>query len=155
TTKRNHRNTRRFLGAVPLLALCVSGCAVGPRYQKPSAPAPASYKELTPDNAKDVAIWKEAQPKDSTLKGKWWELYNDPQLDSLGERAKVWNQSFAAASASFLAARALVKEVRSQLFPTVSLAGPNITETHGSQSGPGSTSSTQVTSSTGLSRPSG
>ncbi len=88
-----------------------------------------------------------AQPKDDALRGKWWEVFNDSQLNALEEKVNVSNQNIAAAAASFLAARALVKEARSQLFPTVS-ANPAITvqrpssntKSGGSGSGTGSTS---------------
>jgi NodT family efflux transporter outer membrane factor (OMF) lipoprotein len=67
-----------------------------------------------------------AQPKDDALRGKWWEIFNDPQLNALEEKVNVSNQNIAAAEASFFAARALVKEARSQLFPTVT-TNPAIT----------------------------
>jgi NodT family efflux transporter outer membrane factor (OMF) lipoprotein len=93
--------------------------------------------------------WKTAQPQDDTLRGKWWERFNDPQLNALEEKVNVSNQNIAAAAASFLAARALVKEARSQLFPTVS-TNPSITvqrpsSSSGSGSGTGSTSSSKGT----------
>ena len=87
------------------------GCNVGHRYQRPAVEAPPAYKESEG--------WKTAQPQDASIRGKWWEIYNDPQLNALEEKVNVSNQNIAAAAASFLAARALVKEARSQLFPTV------------------------------------
>jgi len=104
----------------------LAGCAVGPKYHTPSTDAPAAYKELTPADFKDTEGWKVAQPADAKLRGKWWEIFNDPQLNALEEKVNVSNQTIAAAAASFLAARALVKEARSQLFPTVT-ANPAIT----------------------------
>ncbi|MGA9206538.1 MAG: TolC family protein, partial [Terriglobales bacterium] len=109
------------------VTLCLlAGCVVGPKYHRPSAETPAAYKELTPADFKNTEGWKVAQPKDDTLRGKWWEIFNDPQLNALEEKVNVSNQNIAAAAASFLAARALVKEARSQLFPTVT-ANPAIT----------------------------
>ncbi|MGD0514177.1 MAG: hypothetical protein ABSA29_12820, partial [Terriglobales bacterium] len=67
-----------------LLLMC--GCVVGPRYSRPSAPVPTDYKE-TPQN------WKPAQPADQTLRGKWWEVYQDPQLNALEEKINISNQS--------------------------------------------------------------
>jgi len=89
--------------------------------------------------------WKTAQPQDDTLRGKWWEIFNEPQLNALEEKVNVSNQNIASAAASFLAARALVKEARSQLFPTVT-TNPSITvqrppSSSGSGSGAGSKSS--------------
>ena len=66
--------------------------------------------------------------------------FNEPQLDALEEKVNVSNQNIASAAASFLAARALVKEARSQLFPTVT-TNPSITvQRPPSSSGSGSSS---------------
>src|SRR5271167_2731673 len=104
----------------------LAGCMVGPKYHAPSAETPAAYKELTPADLKNTDGWKVAQPKDDALRGKWWEIFGDPQLNALEEKVDVSNQNIAAAAASFFAARALVKEARSQLFPTVT-TNPAIT----------------------------
>lgn len=101
-------------------ACFLSACTVGPKYHTPPAPTAPAYKELTPDQYKDVDGWKVAQPKDDALRGKWWQIFGDPQLNTLEEKVNISNQNIAAATASFFAARALVKEARSQLFPTVS-----------------------------------
>jgi len=106
--------------------LYLVGCSVGPKYQTPTVQTPTAYKELTPDQAKDTAGWKQAQPSDAALHGNWWEIFNDPQLNALEQQATTSNQNIAAAAASFLSARALVKEARAQYFPTVSTA-PSIT----------------------------
>jgi NodT family efflux transporter outer membrane factor (OMF) lipoprotein len=104
----------------------LAGCTVGPKYRVPAANTPAAYKELTPADYKDTDGWKVAQPKDDALRGKWWEIFGDPQLNALEEKVDVSNQNIAAAAASFLAARSLVKEARSQYFPRVT-ANPAIT----------------------------
>ena len=106
--------------------LALDGCTVGPKYNKPSAPAPAAYKELTPDEMKNTDGWKVAQPKDDALHGKWWEIFNDAPLNTLEDQVNLSNQNVASAFASFMAARAMVKEARSQYFPTLSTA-PAIT----------------------------
>ena len=107
-------------------ACLLAGCTVGPKYHTPPADTPAAYKELTPADYKNTEGWKVAQPKDDALRGKWWEIFGDPQLNALEEKVNVSNQNIAAAAASFFAARALVKEARSQLFPTVT-TNPAIT----------------------------
>jgi NodT family efflux transporter outer membrane factor (OMF) lipoprotein len=108
---------------------------------------PASYKELTPDQLKDTDGWKVAQPKDDALRGKWWKIFNDPELNDLEEKVNISNQNIAAAAASFVAARAMVREARSQLFPTVTVnasasvqrtpavTGSNSNSTNGGSSG--------------------
>jgi NodT family efflux transporter outer membrane factor (OMF) lipoprotein len=104
----------------------LAGCTVGPKYHTPPAETPAAYKELTPADYKNTEGWQVAQPKDDALRGKWWEIFNDPQLNALEEKVNVSNQNIAAAAANFFAARALVKEARSQLFPRVT-TNPAIT----------------------------
>ena len=88
------------------------GCAVGPRYSRPSAPVPPAYKEEPPG-------WKTAQPNDQIGRGKWWEIFGDPQLNSLEEQVNVSNQSLKAALAQFEQARALVRFNRANYYPTV------------------------------------
>jgi len=112
--------------ALPIYAIFLTGCTVGPKYARPSAAAPPAYKELTPENFKDTDGWKQAQPGDGTLKGNWWEIFNDPQLNALEEQVNISNQNIAAAAANFLAARALVRQARAQYYPTIG-ANPTIT----------------------------
>ncbi|MFY9805274.1 MAG: efflux transporter outer membrane subunit [Candidatus Acidiferrales bacterium] len=107
-------------------ALLLSGCTVGPKYQRPTAQAPAAYKELTPADFSKTDGWKVAQPSDNVLHGRWWEMFNDPQLNALEDKVNISNQNVQSAMANYMAARALVKEARSQYFPTVSV-GPAIT----------------------------
>ena len=115
---------RRF-SARAVLAGCtflfLTGCNVGPKYQKAPVETPATYKE--------AGDWKVAQPQDAAARGKWWETFGDPQLNALEEQVDISNQNIAAAAANFLAARALVKQARAQLFPSAATQ-PSITYTH-------------------------
>ena len=136
------------------VTLCLlAGCVVGPKYHPTPVETPAAYKELTPTDLQNTDGWKTAQPQDDTLRGKWWEMFNDPQLNTLEEKVNVSNQNIASAAASFLAARALVKEARSQLFPTVTtnpaitLQRPSATLSNGGSGGSGSGSGTSSSSS--------
>jgi NodT family efflux transporter outer membrane factor (OMF) lipoprotein len=116
------RSARKL--AARALALCLlHGCTVGPAYHRPALQSPAAFKESDG--------WKVAQPKDDTLHGNWWLLFNDPQLDALEQQVNVSNQNIAGAFASFLQARALVKEARAQYYPTVSV-GPSVTRSRSS-----------------------
>jgi NodT family efflux transporter outer membrane factor (OMF) lipoprotein len=108
------RVPRRISNAAVLLGITLlTGCAVGPRYARPTSPAPPAYKETPPN-------WKEAQPSDQVVRGKWWEIYQDPQLNALEEKIAVSNQTLKASEAQFRQARALVRYNRADLFPTVS-----------------------------------
>ena len=96
----------------------LSACAVGPAYEKPQVSAtslPATYKALDG--------WKPAAPGDLTDRGDWWTLLGDPQLDALIGKVNVSNQTIAAAEANYRQARAIVREQRASLFPTVDLSG--------------------------------
>ena len=108
--------------------LLLSACAVGPRYSRPATVAPPEYKELPPN-------WKTAQPSDQIAKGKWWEIFQDPQLSTLEERINVSNQTLKAAQAQYEQARAIVRINRSNQFPTVS-AGVTATRNHQSVNRP-------------------
>jgi len=113
------------------LLLVLNACMIGPKYQRPSVPAPPAFKEAMP------AGWKEAQPNDGALRGKWWQAYNDPGLDALEDQVSISNQNVLAAEAQFRAAKAAVSVARAGLFPTVS-ASPS-----GTRSGGGATAGRQ------------
>ncbi|HZE27078.1 MAG TPA: efflux transporter outer membrane subunit [Terriglobales bacterium] len=108
--------------------LLLSGCSVGPRYSRPAIPAPPEYKELPPN-------WKTAQPSDQIAKGKWWEVFQDPQLNTLEEQINISNQTLKAAQAQFEQARAIVRINRANLYPSVA-AGVNATRNHQSSHRP-------------------
>lgn len=120
-----------FLLPITLSALFMSSCMVGPKYQRPSAPIPQTYKEAPPDSFKDAQGWKQAQPNDALARGKWWEIYNDPQLNALEEQVSISNQNVLAAEAQFRQARDVVHAARAGLFPTVS-AAPGFTNSQSS-----------------------
>lgn len=126
-------NYRLGLNAAFLAALLfLAGCTVGPRYVRPPVPAPPSaFKELPPN-------WKAAQPNDQVIRGNWWEIYNDSQLNSLEQKINVSNQNLKIAQAQYDQARALVHFNRADYYPTVT-AGASATRIHESAKRPFST----------------
>lgn len=98
------------------LSLFLEGCMVGPKYTKAPVPMP------NPDNYKEVDGWKTAQPNDQAIKGKWWEIFNDIELNSLEDEVTVSNQNLKIVEARFREARAQVRYNRSFEFPTLSVA---------------------------------
>src|SRR5580698_9561757 len=105
---------RRAVQAIAAAALTAS-CAVGPDYQRPAADVPPSWKPEPP--------WHEAAPGDTALKGDWWELFQDPQLNPLVEKALASNQNLQVAAARLQQAQAQLTIARSALFPAVELSG--------------------------------
>jgi NodT family efflux transporter outer membrane factor (OMF) lipoprotein len=93
-------------------SMMLAGCAVGPDYVRPTVETPAAFKENQG--------WKVAQPQDAALRGKWWEAFNDAQLNALEEQVNISNQTLAQAEARFRQASALVRSARAAYFPTVS-----------------------------------
>ncbi len=92
-------------------ALWLAGCAVGPKYVPPSTEAPVAYKE--------AKGWELAQPNAAAPKGPWWEVYDDPKLNSLEQRLTVSDQTLKAAQEQFVQARAAIGIARAPEFPNV------------------------------------
>ena len=103
-----------------------AGCSFAPDYSKPAVQTPERFKELPPGQATASDGWKTAEPRDDTMRGDWWEMFGQPELNAFEVQVAVSNQNIAVAFANFLAARAVVKQTRAQYFPTVT-AGPSVT----------------------------
>jgi NodT family efflux transporter outer membrane factor (OMF) lipoprotein len=117
------RQTSCRMVLLVIAAFQVTGCTVGPKYQRPAAEVPPAYKE--------VGDWKPAQPNDQGLSGIWWEIFQDPQLNALEAQVSVSNQNLKAAEAQYTQARALVRYQRANYFPTVTV-DPSATRTRAS-----------------------
>ncbi|EJL88342.1 efflux transporter, outer membrane factor lipoprotein, NodT family [Herbaspirillum sp. CF444] len=108
------RKINRLFLLTPLVA-ALAACTLGPDYVRPTMPpAPTAFKELQG--------WKPAQPNELALNGKWWEMFNDAQLNALVEQVDVSNQNLAVAEANFRKAMALVQTARADYYPTVGLS---------------------------------
>jgi NodT family efflux transporter outer membrane factor (OMF) lipoprotein len=137
---------RATLGA-GMIAVLLGGCMVGPTYKRPPAvTVPAAFKEM--------AGWKIAQPGEDALRGEWWKIFADPQLDALEVRVSISNQNLAQAEAAYRQASALVREARAALFPTVSV-GFGVTRSGGGADTGTPTSTTGTRSSVGTRSSSG
>jgi NodT family efflux transporter outer membrane factor (OMF) lipoprotein len=111
-------------------ATFLAGCNFAPKDSPPSTPAPAAFKEAAGAGAQ--VRWEPARPRDDATRTKWWRLYGDPVLDDLEEQVLVSNQTLKGDEAAYRQARALVREARSALFPTVSTS-PSYTAYRSSQ----------------------
>jgi NodT family efflux transporter outer membrane factor (OMF) lipoprotein len=105
------RPWRRLAMAAAFLA--VTACTVGPDYHRPDTPVPIAFKEAP-------VGWKLAQPGDAARRGAWWHVYDDPVLDALVAQVAISNQNLKAYEAAYRQAQAVVREARSELFPTLS-----------------------------------
>jgi NodT family efflux transporter outer membrane factor (OMF) lipoprotein len=103
-----------LLAPIALCALLTTACQIGPKYQAPVVPAPPAFRELTGSDE-----WKTATPSDGMLKGKWWEMFNDPQLNALEEHVAADNFSVKQAEAQFRASRSIVLGDRANYYPTI------------------------------------
>jgi NodT family efflux transporter outer membrane factor (OMF) lipoprotein len=72
-------------------------------------------------NFHDTDGWKVANPQDAMIRGKWWEIFNEPELNALEEQLNVNNQNIKVSFENFMEARAVVAEARAQFWPTISL----------------------------------
>ncbi len=131
---------QKILPGIAAVLIACAGCMVGPRYQRPAAPVPASYKEELPADFKEMSDWRVAEPNDGAVRGRWWEMYGNAELSGLEEQVSVSNQNLQAAEAQFRAARDAVRIARSSLFPSVT-SGASVTSEHASENLVGSAAS--------------
>ncbi len=104
----------------------LSGCRIGPKYVRPAAPAPPEFKESTPVKYSNAppGTWQPANPQDTVLRGKWWEMFQEPELNALEDQLNINNQDIILDFQNFMAALDVVRAVSSQFFPTVT-GGPS------------------------------
>ena len=104
-----------------------------------------NYKESTV-NFKDTDGWKVASPQDAMLRGNWWEVFNEPELNALEDQLNINNENIKEYFQNYMAARATIAEARAQYWPTVT-ANPSWNRSrssanlqHSSQANTGETS---------------
>jgi len=113
-TRENHKFLKIRVIMAAFLVATLSACmVVGPDYVRPTA--------ITPDAYKEIDGWKVAQPKDDVIRGSWWEMFGDPQLNALEPQVSISNQNLAVAEAQYRQAQALVREARASYFPTATI----------------------------------
>ena len=120
------------LSLLVTLAAFAAGCAVGPSYHRPPAPANAGYAPMPlPESTASAPVHGgEAQRliNERDIPFEWWELFKSPAIDALVERAFRANPTIAAAQAALVQAQELVYAQRGYFFPTVG-ANYNIART--------------------------
>lgn len=118
SASRGLRTSRRlsFASGILAVALCLDGCAVGPKYVKPSAAAPAK------DVYKEAGDFQPSQPSDAAPRGNWWEIFQDSQLNDLEKQIDVSNQNLRIAQAQYAQARAAVRYFRGSYYPVIGVS---------------------------------
>jgi NodT family efflux transporter outer membrane factor (OMF) lipoprotein len=101
--------TRR---AIPLLAVLLAGCTVGPNYSRPGTPVPPAYAEPHADTG----------VSDTEL-ASWWSAFGDQKLDELVNRAVARNLDVESAAARIREARAQERVAGAAALPTVDATG--------------------------------
>lgn len=96
-------------------ALLLSACAVGPDYVAPAGLPPA---QTTLQEATDSIL-----VTDGALPDRWWQLFNDPVLDRLVQKALAHNTDVRIASANLQRARALLSQAGAAQLPSSNATG--------------------------------
>lgn len=99
--------------SLPILPIlfALTGCALGPDYQRPAVEVPAAFKE--------AGTWKPAAPQDEAPRGNWWEIYGDETLNTLVAQVEISNQNVAAAAAQYRQALAALGLAQAAYAPTL------------------------------------
>jgi NodT family efflux transporter outer membrane factor (OMF) lipoprotein len=109
-----------FYLAIPGALLLISACSVGPDYKRPALETPGAYKEAETATS--------SRSLDDVVSRSWWEIFADPELNTLEQQVEISNQNVAQAEGRFRQARALVQAARAAYFPTVTV-GVGVTRT--------------------------
>ena len=96
---------KKFLVLVAPVFLSLAGCAVGPDYQRPPVEVPKN--------------WKEAAPRDAESRARWWEIFENPELNTLEAQALVANQTLKGAVARVEEARSVARISAADFYPTI------------------------------------
>ncbi|HUB79776.1 MAG TPA: efflux transporter outer membrane subunit [Bryobacteraceae bacterium] len=141
---------RKALSPGLLAFAFLAGCNVGPKYKTPDTPAPPEFKETAPAAYREATpgTWQPSKPQDGELKGKWWEIFHEPELNTLEEQLDINNQTIKQYFENFVAARSQVGESRAALFPTLS-ADPSFNRSRSGAGGVGTGAISTSTSTTG------
>lgn len=114
------------------LILFTTACAVGPNYKRPKVDVPGEYRGASPQDAAqpepgqqgpqpsgNPAQQPSAPAVQSLADQKWWEVFQDPQLQELIRTALKQNYDVRIAAARIMEARALLGITRADQLPTV------------------------------------
>jgi outer membrane protein, multidrug efflux system len=119
---------RFFSATLCALGLFLTGCTVGPNYKRPNTDAPTAYRGLTAQEAASSSTQSLADQK-------WWEVFQDEQLQKLIRTALQQNYDVRIAATRVLEAQEQVGLARANQLPTVNISGTG-TGLHNPATGP-------------------
>ena len=118
------------LATIALLMLVATGCTVGPNYKRPAVDVPGGYRGAAPptqaappDKGQESAVAAAQPPQPDTVSigdEKWWEVFQDKQLQELIRTALKNNYDVNIAAARILKAQAQLGITRADQLPTIS-----------------------------------
>ena len=125
------------------------GCAVGPNYRRPTVDVPVTYRDATPESsdrpkAQPDQVKPQQPPAGSSVQSlsvqslgdeKWWDVFQDPELQALIRTALKNNYDVRIAATRVLQAQAQLGITRADQLPSVS-AGGNVTSLQNPKLGP-------------------
>jgi len=127
-----HHRTEIFLLLLLALSVVLTGCAVGPNYKRPAANVPDAFRQ--PVEA-DTVNQPSQNPATSLGDEKWWEVFQDRELQGLIRTALKNNYDVRIAAARVLEAQAQLGITRADQLPSVG-AGGAITSYRSAKNGP-------------------
>jgi len=104
---------RLALALAACLLSLLTGCAVGPNYERPPVTAPDVYRDMQGPPA----------PAESLADRPWWELFSDPHLQHLIDQALGGGFDVQLATMRVEEARARAGIARSEFFPQIFYGG--------------------------------
>src|SRR5579864_2054075 len=135
----------KLAALVPMAALILSGCVVGPNYKRPAVDVPTVYRQPADEpndqaakpSGNQVAPTPSAANKDAVSLGdeNWWEVFQDKELQNLIRTALKNNYDVRIAATRVLEAQAQLGITRADQLPSLSVGG-NITGEQSPASGP-------------------
>jgi outer membrane protein, multidrug efflux system len=116
TLSANFRPARFLSASLCAIAIFLGGCLTGPNYKRPSVNVPGIYRGVSEaDAAKSAAA--------SLGEQKWWDVFQDQQLQQLIRTALAQNYDARIAATRVLEAQAQLGITRADQYPNVSLVG--------------------------------
>jgi outer membrane protein, multidrug efflux system len=135
-----------------VLSFCVllglSGCLLGPDYQRPELTLPESFRDQQSSPAAGTTPVSASNTPAALTD--WWTLFNDPVLNDLVSTAQINNADVQIAIARLAQAQALARQAGAALYPTLNLTASGVRASTGTAATPSGLGLQTNTSQVGL-----